>query len=83
MRNIFSRVGTCLAISLSASVWAQVGTSQSDQAQQYLLQGGTGQMSPSATAGGAGAPVIPSLQDLRSSLTTIARIPIAAGTSSQ
>jgi len=78
MRKLFFCVGTCLAVGSSAPVWAQVGTPQSDQAQQYLSnQAQTGQ-SPSSTSG-EGAPVIPSLQDVRSPLTTIVNRP-SAGT---
>src|SRR5260221_6624662 len=80
MRNILFCIGTCLATSLSAPLSAQVGTSQTDQAQQYLSnQAQTGQ-TPSSAASAEGASAIPSLQDVRSSLTTILNRPAAAQT---
>ena len=75
MRKIILLIGTCLGIVLSAPLLAQVGTPQSDQAQQYLSnQAQTGQ-TPSAGMSTEGAPVIPSLQDVRSPLTTIVNRP--------
>lgn len=76
MRNILFCIATCLSISLSAPLWAQVGTT--DQSQQYPPnQAQTGQ-TPSSATSAEGAPAIPSLQDVRSPLTTIVNRP--AGT---
>ena len=78
MRKTIFLIGTCLGFGLSAPLSAQVGTPQADQAQQYLSnQGQTGQ-TPSSATSSEGAPAIPSLQDIRSPLTTIQSRP--AGT---
>jgi protein involved in polysaccharide export with SLBB domain len=75
MRNIFFGLGASLALGLSAPLLAQVGTSQSDQAQQYLSnQAQTGQTGQPASPTES-APMIPTLQDIRSPLTTIVNRP--------
>jgi protein involved in polysaccharide export with SLBB domain len=76
MRNVFLAIGTCLAVGLSTPLWAQVGGAQTDQ--QYLSnQAQTGQAAqPAAPAEGA---AIPSLQDMRSPLTTIITQPPRPG----
>jgi len=79
MRNIFFCIGTCVALGLGTPLWAQMGTPQTDQAQQYLSnQAQPGQTLPSATP--EGTPVIPSLRDIRSPLTTIVNRPAGAQT---
>ena len=76
MRNILFCTGTCLSIALSAPLWAQVGTT--DQSQQYLPNQPQAGQTPSSATSAEGAPAIPSLQDVRSPLTTIVNRP--AGT---
>jgi polysaccharide biosynthesis/export protein len=78
MRTIIFLIGTCLGICLSAPLLAQTGTSQADQAQQYPSNQGQAGQTPSAGTSTEGAPLIPSLQDVRSPLTTIVNRP--AGT---
>jgi len=74
MRKTIFLIGTCLGIVLSAPLSAQVGT-QADQAQQYLSNQAQSGQTPSAGTSTEGAPVIPSLQDVRSPLTTIVNRP--------
>jgi protein involved in polysaccharide export with SLBB domain len=73
MRKFLVCLG-CLAFALSAPLSAQM-TTQTDQAQQYLSnqgQGGQPLRSETSTEGGTG---LPTLQDVRSPLTTITNRP--------
>src|SRR5262245_15576607 len=76
-RNISCCLGTFLALALSTPLYAQVGVPLPDQQQQYPSTQQPGQ--PSRSDLPESGAVIPSLQDIRSPLTTIVNRPAAAG----
>src|SRR5690242_5433674 len=71
MRNIFLLGGACLAMASSPPAFAQTDTTQPDT-QPYLTNQGQAAQAPAAPAG---APAIPSLQDVRSPLNAIVNRP--------
>jgi polysaccharide export outer membrane protein len=76
MRNLLIRVGVILAIGCSAPIYAQIGTAQSDQTQQYPSNQTQTDQAPRPDVGAAGTPQgIQTLQDVRSPLTTIVNRP--------
>src|SRR5580765_1749800 len=83
MRKIIFSMGTCLGIALGAPAWAQIGTTQNDLPPSMLnqIQNYTGQASrPDSGSGAEVAPTLPTLQDIRSPLTTILTRPAGGQT---
>jgi protein involved in polysaccharide export with SLBB domain len=83
MRKIFLLIATCFGLAASAAAWAQLGTTQGDpQSVMNQLQSYTAGQATRPDAGGAAAavpespiPVVPTLQDVRSPLTSILNRP--------